>query len=81
MVAAKLMTPVVALIATPAGAVNVPPVVKPAAVVGTGLVPLAQTGLVYENPVTGVVVGLMVIEVFEEPAILQPDAATEYVMV
>ena len=45
MVAAKLMTPVVALMLTPAGAVNVPPVVKPAAVVGTGLVPLAQTGV------------------------------------
>jgi hypothetical protein len=80
-VVAKLMTPVVALMLTPAGAVNVPPVVKPAAVVGTGLVPLAQTGLVYENPVTGVVVGLIVIDVFEEPASRQPDAGTEYVMV
>ena len=40
------MTPVIALMLTPAGAVNVPAVVKPAAVVGTGLVPLAQTGVV-----------------------------------
>ena len=62
------MTPVVALIDTPVGAVNVPPVVKPAAVVGTGLVPFAQTGVVYENEVTGVVVGLIVMEVFDEPA-------------
>ena len=68
MVAARLMTPVVALMDTPAGAVNVPPVVKPAAVVGTGFVPFAQTGVVYENEVIGVVVGLIVMEVFEEPA-------------
>jgi hypothetical protein len=72
-VAAKLMTPVVALMLTPAGAVNVPPVVKPAAVVGTGLVPLAQTGVVYENDVTGVVFGLMVIDVLLLPPALQPD--------
>ena len=63
-----MITPVVALIDTPAGAVNVPPVVKPAAVVGTGFVPFAQTGEVYEKVVTGVVVGLIVMEVFEEPA-------------
>ena len=81
MVAVKLMTPVVALMETPAGAVNVPPVVKPAAVVGTGLVPLAQTGLVYENDVTGVIVDEIVIVALLDPAILQPDAGTEYVMV
>ena len=45
-VAARLMTPVVALMDTPAGAVNVPPVVKPAANTGVGLVPFAQTGVV-----------------------------------
>ena len=45
-VAAKLMTPVVALIETPAGAVNVPPVVKPEANTGVGFVPFAQTGVV-----------------------------------
>ena len=81
MVAARLMTPVVALMETPAGAVNVPPVVKPAVLVGTGLVPFAQTGEVYEKVVTGVVVGLIVIDVFEEPARRQPEAGTEYVIV
>jgi hypothetical protein len=70
-VAAKLMTPVVALMLTPAGAVNVPPVVKPAAVVGTGLVPLAQTGVVYEKDVTGVPAGLIVIEVLLVPGCRQ----------
>jgi hypothetical protein len=75
------MTPVVALMGTPAGAVNVPPVVKPAAVVGTGLVPLAQTGLVYENDVTGVIVDEIVIVALLDPASWQPDAGTEYVMV
>ena len=63
-----MITPVVGLIDTPAGAENVPPVVKPATVLGTGLVPLAQTGLVYEKPVTGVIVDVIVIDVFEDPA-------------
>ena len=41
---ARLITPVEALMDKPAGALKVPPVVKPGAVVGAGFVPLAQTG-------------------------------------
>ena len=75
------MIPVLGLMASPAGALNVPPLVKPGVSVGVGLVPFAQTGEVYEKVVTGVVVGLMVMDVFEEPARRQPEAGTEYVMV
>jgi hypothetical protein len=38
---------------------------------------LAQTGDVYENPVTGVVTGLIVIEAVPVPATIHPDAFTE----
>ena len=55
-----MMTPVVALMETPAGAVNVPPVVKPDAKIGVGFVPFEHTGVVYEKLVTGVVEGLIV---------------------
>ena len=69
-----MMTPVLALMETPAGAVNVPPVVKPEASTGFGFVPLAQTGVVYENEVTGVMVELIVIEVLLLPPALHPEA-------
>ena len=55
---------------------KVPPVVNPATVVGVGLAPLMQKGVVYENPVTGVATGLMTMLAVLLAAGLQPDAAT-----
>jgi hypothetical protein len=71
------MTPVELLMVNPAVEEYVPPDVKPPTGVGVGFVPLAQTGVVYENPVTGVVTGLIVMLAVPLPASWQPDAATE----
>ena len=72
----KVITPVLELIVNPAVELYVPPVVKPATGVGTGLVPFAQTGVVYEKPVTGVITGLIVILAVLVPANVQPDATS-----
>lgn len=61
----------------PAVELYVPPGVNPPTGVGTGLLPFAQTGDEYENPVTGVVTGFIVILAVPLPATWQPDAATE----
>ena len=70
----NVITPVEELIVNPAVDENIPPVVKPATNVGEGFVPFAQTGVEYENPVMGEVVGLIVIDAVFVPASWQPDA-------
>ena len=46
MLAAKLIAPVFALIDKPVVELKLPPVVNPVTVVGVGLAPLMQTGVV-----------------------------------
>ena len=77
----RSITPVLPLIVNPTVELYVPPVVKLATGVGAGLVPFAHTGVVYENPVTGVIIGLIVILVVLLPASVQPEAIIEYVTV
>ena len=76
MLAAKLIAPVFALMDKPVVELKVPPVVNPVTVVGVGLAALMQTGVVYENPVTGVATGLMTMLAVLLAAGLQPEAAT-----
>jgi len=71
------MSPVEALSDKPAAELNVPPPVNPKPRIATGLVPLAHTGVAYENDVTGVVVGSIVMLAVLLPATAHPDAATE----
>ena len=75
MLADKLIVPVFALMDNPVVELKVPPVVNPVTVVGVGLATLMQTGVVYENPVTGVTTGLMTMLAVLLAAGLQPDAA------
>ena len=77
----RSITPVPELIVNPAVEEYVPPAVNPPPAVGTGFVPFAQTGVVYENAVPGVVVGVMVMLNVLLPAGPQAVAATEYVTV
>ena len=77
----SVITPVLELIVNPTVELYVPPVVKLVTGVGTGLVPLAHTGVVYEKPVTGVITEVMVILVVLLPAKAQPVAATVYVTI
>ena len=76
MLADKLIAPVFALMDKPVVELKVPPVVNPATVVGVGFAALIQTGVVYENPVTGVAIGLMTMLAVLFAAGLHPDAAT-----
>ena len=75
-VAERSITPVDASIVNPDVEVYVPPVVKPPPGRGTGFVPFAQTGVVYANPVTGVVTGSMVMLAVLVPAGPHTVAAT-----
>ena len=75
----RSMIPVDAFSVNPAVELYVPPLVNPPEGTGTGFVPLEQTEapLLYVNPVTGAVTGLIVMLAVPVPAAVQPDAATE----
>ena len=71
------ISPVLAFTTKPAGAEKTPPVIKPVFKTGSRLVVLLQTGLVYVNPVIGVVVAVIVMFAVPLPAVWQPFAGTE----
>lgn len=73
----RSIIPVELSMVNPAVEVYVPPVVNPPEGIGVGFVPFAQTGVVYEKDVVGVVVGSIVIDAVPLPAIIHPDAVTE----
>lgn len=73
----RSIVPVPLSIVNPAVELYAPPVVNPPPGIGDGFVPLAQTGLVYENEVTGDVVGSIVMDAVPLPATIQPEEATE----
>lgn len=72
----KSITPEEVFTVKPTEELYVPPGAKPPAGAGTGFVPLAQTGVVYVNPVTGVITGSMVMLAVLLPAGPQMVAAT-----
>lgn len=76
MLVLRSITPVVVSTVKPDVELYRPPVVNPPVGEGTGFVPFAQTGDVYENPVTGVVTGFIVMLVVPLPESIQPAAAT-----